>query len=130
MYISRQSAEGLRCSISEVAAAIGAPEAFTGKILQELVRKGLLASAKGPNGGFFLTREISACSLADIVSAIDGEKLFKGCALGLSTCSEKRPCPLHHEFTRIRAEIKNIMESTRLDAFSEELSQRLSFLKR
>lgn len=130
MFISERSAADTRCSISEVASAIGAPEAFTGKILQDLVRKGLLASAKGPHGGFFLTQEISACSLADIVAAVDGNKLFSGCALGLSACSEKRPCPLHHEFKRIRTEIRTMMESTRLDAFSEELAQRLAFLKR
>jgi Rrf2 family protein len=130
MFISERSEAGLMCSIGEVATAIAAPESFVAKILQDLVRKGLLASAKGPGGGFFLTDEIGACSLADIVSAIDGDTLFKGCALGLTECSEKRPCPLHHEFKKIRSEIKEVMEGTRLDAFSEALGQKLSFLKR
>lgn len=130
MFISERSKAGLRCSIGEVATAIAAPESFVAKILQDLVRKSLLASVKGPKGGFFLTDEMRARNLADVVAAVDGDSLFTGCALGLPECSEKRPCPLHHEFKKIRSEIKEVMERTRLDAFSEALGQKLSFLKR
>lgn len=130
IFLSERTAAGYRCSVPEVAEAVGASESFMAKILQDLVRKGLLASAKGPNGGFFLTREMSSCSLADIVQAVDGNELFTGCALGLSACSEQKPCPLHNEFKKIRTEIRSLMERTRLDALSETLAQQLSFLKR
>ncbi|GAA4450405.1 Rrf2 family transcriptional regulator [Rurimicrobium arvi] len=130
IYVSCQSAKGKRCGIAEISVAVDAPESFTAKILQDLVKKGLMGSAKGPKGGFYLTQEMSECSMADVVRAIDGEHLFEGCALGLRQCSEKRPCPLHHEFKKIRSEIRTMLEHSRLGAFSDNLTNKIAFLKR
>ena len=86
--------------IKEVAKAIDTPEYFIAKILQDLSRKGLVQSLKGPTGGFYLEEGSSMCSLADIVKAFDGKKLFNGCGLGLKNCPETRPCTIHNEFKK------------------------------
>ncbi|MEP7259030.1 MAG: Rrf2 family transcriptional regulator [Flavitalea sp.] len=82
------------------------------KILQDLSRKGLVQSVKGSNGGFFLEEGSKKNTLADIVMAIDGDKLFTGCALGLKNCSEKKPCPLHDEFKIIRKQMHDMLQSS------------------
>ena len=48
-------------------------------------------------------------SIADVVTAIDGDKLFNGCGLGLKECSASKPCPIHYEFKEIRDNIKNML---------------------
>src|SRR5262245_12965784 len=98
IFIAQKSMQGNRAGLKEIAGAIDSPEHFIAKILQDLARKQLLESAKGPNGGFYLDKKGLNCSLADIVKAVDGDKLFTGCALGLKQCSEKKPCPVHYEF--------------------------------
>lgn len=130
LFIAQQSKDGKKVGIKEIAGGIGSPEPFIAKILQDLGRKGLLQSAKGPNGGFFLHKKDFDCSLADIVMVVDGDQLFSGCGLGLKNCSEAKPCPIHHEFKRIRKDIQQLMEKAKLGEFSEALEQRLSFLKR
>lgn len=130
IFIAQKSKTGIRVGIKEIAKAIDAPEHFIAKILQDLSRKGLVQSLKGPTGGFYLEEESSHCSLADIVKAIDGNKLFTGCGLGLKNCSEIRPCPIHNEFKKVREDIYNMLENARIGEFSKQLEKNLTFLKR
>ena len=51
------------------------PAHFLAKILQELTRKGLLRSNKGPSGGFALRTPASQIRLLDLVEALDGRTL-------------------------------------------------------
>ena len=51
------------------------PAHFLAKILQDLARKGLLRSNKGPSGGFSLRIPASQIRLLDLVEAIDGKAL-------------------------------------------------------
>ena len=51
------------------------PAHFLAKILQELTRKGLLRSSKGPSGGFALRTPASQIRLLDLVEALDGHTL-------------------------------------------------------
>jgi Rrf2 family protein len=51
------------------------PAHFLAKILQELTRKGLLRSNKGPSGGFALRVPASEIRLLDLVEALDGKTL-------------------------------------------------------
>src|SRR5207248_11690027 len=51
------------------------PAHFLAKILQELTRKGLLRSSKGPSGGFALRTPASQIRLIDLVEALDGRTL-------------------------------------------------------
>jgi Rrf2 family transcriptional regulator, iron-sulfur cluster assembly transcription factor len=51
------------------------PAHFLAKILQELTRKGLLRSNKGPSGGFSLRVPASQIKLLHLVEALDGNAL-------------------------------------------------------
>ncbi|WP_343643572.1 Rrf2 family transcriptional regulator [Chryseobacterium sp.] len=120
-YISKRSEQGHRCGIKEIAKNINSPEHFLGKILQKLSKEDLVASAKGPNGGFYLENSHLNRPLADIVLAFEGEQLFNGCAMGLTYCSEKAPCPLHNDFKEIRNQLTMMLKKTTIGQFNEEL---------
>ena len=130
LYIARTSKGGTRVGIKDIAKAIDSPEPFMAKILQDLSRKGLVLSIKGPNGGFYMNNSHLRISLANIVTAIDGDQLFNGCGLGLKACNEKKPCPIHYEFKAIRSNLKTMLESTALEDFTENLEKGLFYLKR
>ena len=105
VYVAFKSVKEERAGIIEIAEAIGSPLAFTGKILQTLTRKKVLASSKGPNGGFYIVDPASVY-LIDIVRAIDGNEIFTACVIGLTACSAERPCPLHHQMKPIRDQLR------------------------
>lgn len=130
ILIAQQSKKGKKVGIKEIVKGIECPEYFIAKILQNLSRKSLVLSAKGPNGGFYMDKNTTSISLADIVKAIDGDKIFYGCGLGLKQCSETRPCPIHHEFKKVRNDIHHLLSNANLDAFTAQLDRNLTFLKR
>lgn len=130
IFIAQKTKDGNKVGIKEIAKGIDSPEHFIAKILQDLSRKQLLQSLKGPNGGFYLDTENRKSSLADIVKVVDGDKLFTGCGLGLKECSEKRPCPIHHEFKKIRTDMHTLLQNSKLGGLTEALENSLVFLKK
>lgn len=130
IFIAQKTNEGDRIGIREIAKGIDSPEHFIAKILQELSRKGLVQSAKGPNGGFYLDTHSMKQSLADVVRAVDGDKIFQGCGLGLRQCSETHPCPIHHEFKRVRKQLFQMLEKAKVGTFTEALETSLAYLRR
>ena len=129
-YIAHKSSLGNKVGIKEIAVAIDSPELYLAKILQDLSRKGLISSTKGPNGGFYIEEDSFNRPLSDIVEAVDGNGLFYGCALGLKQCSEINPCPLHEQFKALRTQIHHLLSSTTINGFNEELMNGLLSLKR
>lgn len=129
IFIAQKSSQAKRSGIKEITENIGAPESFIAKILQKLSKEGYLESVKGPNGGFMLSEKGSNCSLADLVRTIDGDKVFAGCGLGLSFCSEVKPCPIHFEFKKIRTAFHDMLCKAKLQTINEQLAQSLFNLR-
>ncbi|MDO9551050.1 Rrf2 family transcriptional regulator [Rhodonellum sp.] len=113
IYIATRSLEGERVKIGEVSSGINAPEAFTAKILTFLIKQKILESKTGPFGGFFIdNKKMTEINVSDIVFAIDGDNLYKGCGLGLKACNSKQPCPMHDKFIKIREDLRKMLETT------------------
>lgn len=131
IYIAVQSNQGNRVSLKDIAKEIDSPEAFTAKILQQLAKNNIIDSVKGPTGGFEIDpKKLSKIKLSQIVSAIDGDSIYKGCGVGLKECSEKKPCPVHDKFKKIRNELRQMLEGTNLQELSLGLKEGLTYLKR
>ncbi len=131
VYIALQSLEGRRVSVTEIAEEIDSPIAFTAKILQQLTRNNIVHSVKGPMGGFDIEREdMDSVKLNMIVKAIDGDKIYMGCGLGLKECNAMQPCPLHDKFVDIRTNLRTMLQNTSLYELATGLEVGLTYLKR
>ena len=53
-FIAHRTASGTRVGIKEISSGIDSPEHFLAKILQDLSRRGIVQSVKGPNGGYYM----------------------------------------------------------------------------
>ena len=95
-----------------------------GKILQTLARHKILASIKGPNGGFSLGMDADEIHLMDVVDIIDGGDNFNKCAIGVKYCSEQdNPCVLHTRYAKLREEIKEIFQTETVEKLVNEISE-------
>lgn len=119
IFIASNAKDDHRLNIKTIAKGIDSPEHFIAKILQDLARQGLVQSAKGPHGGFYLEEDSYHFAIADIVRAIDGDKLFESCGLGLDFCSSENPCPIHNQYFLIKEDIRTMLETTKLIAFKD-----------
>lgn len=116
-------------SALEIAKAEDVPLPVLSKVLQELVRKGLLESRRGPGGGFRLSRRPELITLRDIVAAIDGLDHFMDCVAGLKVCSEEAPCPLHKTWSGMRSQILSSLETTTLAQMSQVAQKKNDLLR-
>lgn len=131
IYVAGQSLENERASLKDIAKEIDSPMAFTAKILQQLTKKNILKSIMGPTGGFVMEKEkMDQIKLSQIVDAIDGDAIYKGCGLGLKACNARKPCPVHDKFAKIRDDLKAMLENTNLYELATGLDEGLTFLKR
>ncbi|HJP63542.1 MAG TPA: Rrf2 family transcriptional regulator [Mucilaginibacter sp.] len=128
VYIAGKTKKNEKVGIIEVAGAIGSPAPFTGKILQTLVRKKVLSSAKGPNGGFYIENG-GSLFLIDIIRAMDGNGLFTSCVLGLEKCSEAQPCPMHEQIKPLRDALMTEFSKPSVNDLVQEFENNKYFLK-
>jgi Rrf2 family transcriptional regulator, iron-sulfur cluster assembly transcription factor len=93
------------------------PYPFLAKIFNDLVSAGLVRSARGPRGGYALTREPREISLHDIRAAIDGIDDLERCVLGLKECPGEQTCAMHDSWKPLRGEIERyLLQTTLADA--------------
>jgi len=129
IYIASESVTGKRVSLTDVAEKVQSPEAFTSKILQKLVKQGIIKSVKGPGGGFEMpVQDLRKISLLQVIESIDG-KVLNQCSLGLSDCSEKNPCPFHSRYKPIRDKLLATFSNTTMKDLTQNYINNGSFLK-
>ena len=128
IYIWSQNGRGKKLGIKDICKEIDAPEFFTAKILQSLAKQGIISSAKGPNGGFYVEKAQESLTLMDLVVAIDGDQLFTGCGLGLRQCSEATPCPIHSDFKVIREGLSQMLRNKKLVDLASEINSGAAIL--
>lgn len=107
LYLAIHTSSDKKILARDLASLINVPPAYIAKLLQELVRKNLLHSEKGPNGGFYLDDLNKNERVINFIYAIDGEDKLNSCLLGLRQCNHRNPCPLHHLANPMRDELLN-----------------------
>ena len=93
---------GTYVGAAEVAAGIGAPPNYLGKLLKTLADAGIVESQKGKNGGFRLARSPASISLLDVVEPIEHVSRWSRCIMGRPQCSDQDACAVHGRWKEVR----------------------------
>jgi len=104
-----------------MAGALGASEATLSKVMQRLVKAGLVTSKRGPHGGFELAKPPKEITLLDIYESVEGALEVKRCLLGAPVCGKKR-CPLGGLFEKVSREVADKLSKTTLRDFNVPLA--------
>ncbi|MCS3799537.1 RrF2 family transcriptional regulator [Niastella sp. OAS944] len=128
IYLASKFESGENAGIKEIAEFIDASEHTIGKLMQTLVKQGVVNSVKGPSGGFYISKEQRKQPIINIVEAIDGKQLFKECGLGLSKCSASRPCPIHHDYKEARDKVEKLFSTRKIADLCEPVNDGLAYL--
>src|SRR5437667_4091591 len=92
-------------SAREIAALYDIPIELMAKVLQRLVRRGLLASHQGTRGGYELARRPAQISVADVIEAIDGPVTVTACSSEESQCEQFAKCNVRDPLWKVRERI-------------------------
>ena len=124
IYIAQKSTEEKKLSIDEIANSINTPKAFTAKILQILSKKNtLVSSVRGPNGGYYISDKAKKLPVISIILKMGERDIIDNCVLGLKKCSEKDPCPMHHQYKKIKEDLIHLFESKSIEQLAKEIDK-------
>lgn len=120
VYVQFQNSAGRKPGFAEVAREIEAPQYYTAKILQRLVKGGLVMSQKGKGGGFYFDSSKAELKLKEVILFTEGDKLFTGCGFGLKNCDCNNPCPLHEQYSIVRTTINTLVTTETIQSLAKK----------
>lgn len=101
-------------SSREIARRTQVPGNYLAKVLQNLVRHGLVSSQRGVNGGVLLSRPPGRITVLDIVTAVDPIMRITKCPLNLRSHGLSL-CPLHRKLDQALSQAEQVFRSTTLE---------------
>lgn len=111
VYLADQAPEPR--TTEQIAAVTRVPQAYLSKVLQEMVRAGIVRSQRGIHGGFVLDRPAKKLTILEVVNAVDPIQRIRTCPLGLSSHG-LRLCPLHRRLDAALASVESAFDRTTL----------------
>jgi len=121
IFLAAGDSKGRPRSAAEVASAEDIPPYYLAKVLQNLGKAGLLGSARGRGGGFYLARPADEIRIVEVLEAVENVgRLDSECLLGLDECAEDSPCPLHDPWSEFRT---GVMEALRTLTIAELVTE-------
>ncbi len=127
LFLAQNSNIDKKYGAKYIADELDIPVHFIAKLLQPLVKKGIISSLKGPNGGFYFTPDNGKFKVCDIIEVIEGKNIFDSCFLGLPKCGDSNPCPVHHIVAPFKAELLKKFNMS-LNEFKEDMDNLGTFL--
>lgn len=129
-YVAVHGKGGVKVGLHEISEQLDIPHYFLGKIMQDMVRHGIIDSAKGPTGGFFANETTSSVLLIDILTITDGSLVFDACALGIKKCNAQSPCPLHDDFAACKNGLLQTFREKTIGMLGQEVEKGAVYLNR
>ena len=120
LYVAVLADENRKIRITEIADNLTVPRHFLGKIMNRVAKKGILHSAKGPNGGFSLNEQSLGTTLLTLMEAIDGHEQFDTCAMGLTSCHAGNLCPIDNRIDETKRELRRLYAETKIGSLLKE----------
>ena len=114
--------------VEEIADTQDIPENYLRRLLIELKRGGLVASQKGPSGGYMLARPPARITMADVVEIIEGDYTPVECLEESSaTCPREQPCAMRDVWREVRDSVNGILRGVTLQALSEKRKHAINY---
>ena len=118
-----QKQDATSASAREIAEAYDIPIELMAKVLQKLVRTGLLRSLQGTRGGYVLGRASRMITVGDIIEAIDGPFSVTACSTEKTTCEQFGKCSIRDPLWRIKERIVAALGTVSLAELAAETDQ-------
>jgi Rrf2 family protein len=107
-------------SAREIAEQYDIPIELMAKVLQRLVRTGLLVSTQGTRGGYALSRPSAAISVADVIQAIDGPFTVTACSTDKIDCEQYGKCSIRDPLWQIKERIVDALGTVTIAEMANE----------
>jgi Rrf2 family protein len=102
---------GAAYTTHQIAGATKVPAAYLSKVLQSLVKAGLIQSQRGLGGGFVLVKSADDITILEVLDAVDPIQRIRTCPLGIEAHGTTL-CALHKRLDDATAVIEKAFHDT------------------
>ncbi len=106
-------------ALTAIAARQDIPASYLGQLFAQLCRSGLVASRRGPGGGYRLAKASDDISVADVICAVDESVDNTRCG-GKADCQGNQRCLSHGLWENLNHKVYNFLSATSLSAVLAE----------
>ncbi len=103
--------------------------AFLTKILQPLIKAGIVSSQRGVGGGFLLARDPQDITLLDILQAEEGQLKLNHCLIDADSCQRDSFCSAHEVWHEAQHEMANVLKHYNIADLVRRQKEKLDCLR-
>ena len=122
LTLSQRHLDGENYSARDLARITDLPRPVVSKALKMLAKEQILGSERGVNGGYRLLKGPEKISVGEVLRALEGPILIKGCLEADSDCANIEKCTVRFNWEKINRSIGNVLDSVSLANLMTPLS--------
>jgi Rrf2 family iron-sulfur cluster assembly transcriptional regulator len=100
-------------ALADISERQGISLSYLEQLFAKLRKTGLVASTRGPGGGYTLGRTAAAIAVSDVIAAVDENVDATRCG-GLKNCQHDLPCLTHDLWEDLNRQIRNFLSGVSL----------------
>lgn len=112
-------------SLKRIAKSEGISEKYLWNLVSPLKAAGLVASGRGPRGGYSLAKRAAAITLYDIVSILEGSLYPTGCVEDCSACKRATSCAAREVWQEVGEKIIETLKGVSLEEMANRQRRKL-----
>lgn len=112
-------------TLADISQRQGISLSYLEQLFSKLRKKGLVDSARGPGGGYRLSRPATEVTVAEIIMAVD-EKVDAMRCKGQKNCKDEKPCLTHQLWADLSDQIYDFLNGISLAKVVEKRAKEAS----
>jgi Rrf2 family protein len=112
IHLASEEQAGRVCTIGEIAERERIPRQFLEKILQQLIRHGLVRSRRGAHGGYELGRGAEDMTFRDVIEAVEGPIALNACVGEHPDCFLLGACGMNRVWAEGQRRVMDLFQGT------------------
>ena len=101
-------------NLADISSRQGISLSYLEQLFSRLRKRGLVSSARGPGGGYLLSRHPAEISVSDVITAVDESVDATRCG-GQKNCQHDDPCLTHDLWEELSRQITEFLTGITLD---------------
>ena len=114
-------------SLKYIAKQQGISDQYLEQIFSILKKAGLVKSVRGAQGGYYMSKEPSEITVADILRVLEGDMAFTECLLDKDACENFDSCATKYVWARIKESIEEVTKSISLQDMIDDYKSNFNY---
>nr|WP_330386650.1 Rrf2 family transcriptional regulator [Peptostreptococcus russellii] len=127
MFELALSSNGEPVSLKYIAKKQGMSDQYLEQIFSILKKAELVKSVRGAQGGYYISKEASEITVADILKVLEGDMAFTECLLDKDLCGNFDSCATKYVWAKIKESIEEVTNSISLQDMIDDYKSNFKY---